>query len=373
MRLATILALFLVLTTAAAAGGQIATSQGLTGGQDWRPAAVAARLADRFQPGDEVPAGADCRPVCTATATAIRNPDAAATASDDSDPNASSADSGSDGGNSGATGDAHGASGDPGAPAGNGPGGNAAEGGDPAADALVAGGPGFGSGDPSATGASSATGDGNGNANGNANGSANGGSASGNPNGNGSATGNGGANGSAGGNSSNATGNNNGNNGKATGRPDHAGGPDDRTAPPPGLGGTPPGELRAAEAQSLIAALNAERRDAGLPPLKSRGNLAAVAGGHSGDMAGQQALSHTSSDGRGLADRLQAGGVSYATAGENVAAIAAGGDAAGTIVEAFMASALHRANILSEAFDEVGVAVFQDESGRLWITVVFAG
>jgi uncharacterized protein YkwD len=86
---------------------------------------------------------------------------------------------------------------------------------------------------------------------------------------------------------------------------------------------------------------------------------------HSRDMAASKTLSHASSDGRGLRERVEAVGYRWAWLGENVAA----GD---TTVEAVMvgwlASPPHCANLLHPRFTEVGVACVAAPQGAPYPT-----
>jgi len=62
----------------------------------------------------------------------------------------------------------------------------------------------------------------------------------------------------------------------------------------------------------------------------------------------------------------------HRTAGENVAVRTNGGDEAALLHEQFMDSPGHRANVLSDDFDAVGVGVLVD-GRRTWVTQRFAG
>jgi hypothetical protein len=102
----------------------------------------------------------------------------------------------------------------------------------------------------------------------------------------------------------------------------------------------------------VIDLVNVERSAQGLHPLSSDASLATAARNHSEDMGVQDYFSHTSLDGRTVADRITAAGYSYSTFGEN---IAGGFPTPQTAVEAWMSSAGHRANILSPNFCDIGV------------------
>ena len=102
----------------------------------------------------------------------------------------------------------------------------------------------------------------------------------------------------------------------------------------------------------VIKLTNAERRQARLQPLTNDPLLANTAQDHSDDMADNDFFSHTGVNGSKLGDRVKKSGYQYSTAGEN---IAAGQTTAEQVVEAWMNSPGHRANILNSKFTEIGV------------------
>ena len=81
--------------------------------------------------------------------------------------------------------------------------------------------------------------------------------------------------------------------------------------------------------------------------------LTAAATRHSKDMATQNYFSHTSRDGRTLRERIDAGGYAWRTIGEN---IAAGQRSIDVVVDGWMASDGHCANLMNPAFGDVGLA-----------------
>ena len=81
--------------------------------------------------------------------------------------------------------------------------------------------------------------------------------------------------------------------------------------------------------------------------------LTQAAEGHSSDMASVNFFSHTSSDGRTLAPRVSATGYTWLTLGEN---IAAGYATIDSVMDGWIASDGHCANLMSPAFTEVGMA-----------------
>jgi uncharacterized protein YkwD len=75
-------------------------------------------------------------------------------------------------------------------------------------------------------------------------------------------------------------------------------------------------------------------------------------------MAEREYFSHTTPDGITFGQRLQRAGVSYSSAGENIA----GNSSAGSAVQAWLNSSGHRANMLNGAFRHLGVGVFRTPS-----------
>jgi len=81
--------------------------------------------------------------------------------------------------------------------------------------------------------------------------------------------------------------------------------------------------------------------------------LLQAASGHSQDMASRNYFSHTSADGRTMVDRINATGYAWRSLGEN---IAAGYPSVNAVVDGWMASDGHCANIMNPGFRDVGVA-----------------
>lgn len=111
----------------------------------------------------------------------------------------------------------------------------------------------------------------------------------------------------------------------------------------------------AALAAQVLAAMNDERQKAGLAPLASSTDGERAAKAHAEDMRDRSFFDHISPEGWTPDDRLKwTGAAAYTGGGEN---IAAGQPQARAIVDAWMASPGHRANILSTLFTEVGVGI----------------
>lgn len=104
--------------------------------------------------------------------------------------------------------------------------------------------------------------------------------------------------------------------------------------------------------EELLTLINQERISRGIPALSINGNLNQAALGHSQDMACNDFLGHSGSDGSDPGDRIAAAGYDFSTWGENVAA---GYTTPSSVVNAWMSSSGHRSNILNPAFTEIGL------------------
>ena len=104
--------------------------------------------------------------------------------------------------------------------------------------------------------------------------------------------------------------------------------------------------------QEVTELVNLEREIENLHPLVWDDALGAAARGHSADMAQLNYFSHTSLDGRLFYQRITAAGYAYNTCGEN---IAAGYSNAQSVMNGWMNSPGHRANILGSGFCDIGV------------------
>ncbi|CAM5284767.1 CAP domain-containing protein [Streptomyces aurantiogriseus] len=112
-----------------------------------------------------------------------------------------------------------------------------------------------------------------------------------------------------------------------------------------------PGGLARTEAE-VVDLTNRERARSGLRPLAVDPLLATAARAHSADMVARSFYSHTSPEGGQPWDRAAAAGSTRRTIGEN---IACGQRSPAEVVEGWMNSPGHRANILRPAFTHIGV------------------
>lgn len=125
-------------------------------------------------------------------------------------------------------------------------------------------------------------------------------------------------------------------------------------------GGTSTGTSSAA--QAVLAEVNTARAKNGLSALTLDANMNRAAAVRAAELA--QSFSHTRPNGsRGLT-ALNEAGVSYRTAGEN---IASGQQTAQAVVSAWMNSSGHRANILSSSFGRMGVGQATIGGRTYWV------
>lgn len=118
-------------------------------------------------------------------------------------------------------------------------------------------------------------------------------------------------------------------------------------------------------AEQVLTLVNQERAKVGAPPLAFDQQATDAAKVHSEDMRAQNYFSHTSPDGFAPADRLIAVKASgYTNTGEN---IALGQTSAAQVMNDWMNSAGHRANILNPEFTHLGVGIA--EPGPYWTQV----
>ena len=124
------------------------------------------------------------------------------------------------------------------------------------------------------------------------------------------------------------------------------------------------------QAEKVLQLVNAEREKAGLKALKMSEQLRSIANLKSKDMAEKNYFSHTSPTYGTPFQMLQDFGVHYQAAGEN---IAAGQQTPEQVMESWMNSSGHRANILNTNFDTLGVGIYQGGSYGIYWTQLFTG
>ena len=119
--------------------------------------------------------------------------------------------------------------------------------------------------------------------------------------------------------------------------------------------------------REVVRLVNEIRKERGLSELVHDWELSRVARYKSQDMRERGYFSHTSPTYGSPFDMMRSFGISYRTAGEN---IAKGYKSPEAVVDGWMSSSGHRANILNSSFTHIGVGYVTD--GSYW-TQMFVG
>ena len=125
---------------------------------------------------------------------------------------------------------------------------------------------------------------------------------------------------------------------------------------------TPTQSLSADEAE-VVRLVKIEREKTGLAPLKSSSKLSNVAREKSKDMATKNYFSHTSPTYGSPFDMMKQFGITYRTAGEN---IAKGYLSPQSVMNGWMNSTGHRENILNPSFGTIGVGAYKVGNTVYW-------
>ncbi|MBE3570892.1 MAG: hypothetical protein IMW92_12505 [Bacillales bacterium] len=113
--------------------------------------------------------------------------------------------------------------------------------------------------------------------------------------------------------------------------------------------------------QQVVDLTNKERAKYGLPPLKIDPTLSKMAREKANDMAVHHYFSHTSPTYGSPFDMMKQYGIQFTAAGEN---IAEGQRTPAEVVNDWMNSEGHRANILNKDYTHIGVGYV--ENGNIW-------
>ena len=119
-------------------------------------------------------------------------------------------------------------------------------------------------------------------------------------------------------------------------------------------------------AEQVAELVNAERRKAGLGELVLDQEIASAALVRAKEI--ETSFSHTRPDGRSFSSVLTDNGISFRGSGEN---IAWGQKTPQEVMDGWMNSEGHRANILNAKFTKIGVGYYQNASGRNFWTQLF--
>jgi len=119
----------------------------------------------------------------------------------------------------------------------------------------------------------------------------------------------------------------------------------------------------------IVSETNLQRQNKGLPALSENAKLNKAASAKANDMFSNQYFEHVSPSGAGPAKLVQSFGYDYISTGENLIL----GNFAGEkeLVQSWMDSPGHRANILNNRYTEIGIAVVKGsyKGDTVWMAV----
>ncbi len=120
----------------------------------------------------------------------------------------------------------------------------------------------------------------------------------------------------------------------------------------------------------MLARVNGERKALHLAPLSENALLDKAAQDHAEDMIRRSYYGHESPEGATALDRARRLGYAAAAVGEN---IAEGQNTVAEVMDAWMASRVHRDHIVSRALREIGIGMAFGRNGRgyeiVWVQV----
>lgn len=136
-------------------------------------------------------------------------------------------------------------------------------------------------------------------------------------------------------------------------------------------------------ADQVLALINQARAQAGLPALTFSADLDHSASAHNLRMAGGCGLSHQCQGEPPIGARETAAGVHWTASGENIGEAGPEPGNISAITQAAVGLTQdmlnekppddgHRRNILSSSFGHIGIAVYEDGSGTVWMTQDFS-
>jgi uncharacterized protein YkwD len=146
---------------------------------------------------------------------------------------------------------------------------------------------------------------------------------------------------------------------------------------------TPSGDGPSSAVEQVLRQINDARAQAGLPDYTITAGLTTSAERHNSAMADGCGLSHQCRGEPSLGDRETDAGVDWSIAGENVgegSRVSDSPDATAQMAMDLTRAMLnerppddgHRKNILSSAFHHIGIAIFRDRHGTVWMTQDFS-
>jgi uncharacterized protein YkwD len=160
--------------------------------------------------------------------------------------------------------------------------------------------------------------------------------------------------------------------------------PPPKPAPRPSASASQPtGSASSAAAAQVLTLINQARAQQGLPALAISSGLNSSSAAHTSVMAGDCGLSHQCPGEPPLGTRLTNAGVQWTSAGENIGdgGPVSNSTAAVTQMAVNLTQSMlnerppddgHRMNILSSSFHFIGITVFLDSKGTVWMTQDFS-
>ncbi len=119
------------------------------------------------------------------------------------------------------------------------------------------------------------------------------------------------------------------------------------------------------EVEELVSLVNAFREGEGCAALEWNQPVADVAQAHSADMVARSFFAHDNPDGQSPFDRLAAAGIGYSRAAEN---IASGYPTASAVLDGWLNSPGHRANLANCSLTQHGIGHYQTRWTHLFVT-----
>lgn len=118
----------------------------------------------------------------------------------------------------------------------------------------------------------------------------------------------------------------------------------------------------------VIRLVNVEREKLGRPALVENSKMSSIARTKSNDFVKNNYFSHTSPTYGSPFDMLKSFGITYSAAAEN---LASGQGTPTQVMNTWMSSSGHRANILNSTYNQIGVGIARDSKGKLYWTQMF--
>lgn len=124
---------------------------------------------------------------------------------------------------------------------------------------------------------------------------------------------------------------------------------------------------------SLLYLVNSTRNQNGLVSLDLNPTLNAIATARSIDMLNRGYFSHTTPEGKNIFIILQENGIGYMSAGENIQNSTPASNASAQLYfSTWMSSSMHKTNILSANFSQIGIGI-SFNNDRFVAVIVFLG